>query len=125
MSEEPESILDKLERNPRSACITQNPRDCQLLLAKAKLIMESPTSPGAGLLVGLSSALKSHHVIAMVWSGYSSPEENGCQVICLSKMQYPDERLADFVTCLIGANKGRSRKNTVKIWTTNSGGEPR
>jgi hypothetical protein len=117
MSEDLENIVDKLERHPRSAYITQDSEDCKLLLAKAQMITEAPKLPTAGLLVGLGSALKTHWVISMIWSGYSSPKENGCQVICLSKIQYTDERLADFMTCLMVANKGRSRKNAVKIWT--------
>ena len=117
MSEDPESILDKLEKFPRSAYITQDPTVCKFLLAKAKMITESPQFPTAGLFVGLGNALTTHWVIGMIWSGYGSPEENGCQVICLSKTQFTNERLADFVTCLMVANKGRTRKNAVKVWT--------
>jgi hypothetical protein len=117
MSENPESILEKLEQYPGSAYLTQHPTDCKWLLAKAQMIAESPKFPTAGLFVGLGTALKTHYVVGMIWAGYSSPDENGYQVLCLSKTQYTDERLADFVACLIAANKGRTRKNFVKVWT--------
>jgi hypothetical protein len=117
MSENPEHILDTLERHPGCAWISQDPTDCKFVLAKAKMVTESPKFPTAGLFVGLGTALTTHWVIGMIWAGYDSPEENGCQVICLSRQQYTNERLADFVTCLMVANKDRSRKNAVKVWT--------
>ena len=117
MSENPENILDTLERHPGCAWISQDPTDCKFVLAKAKMVTESPKFPTAGLFVGLGTALRTHYVVAMIWRGYSSSEENGYQVLCISKTQFTDERIADFVACLIAANKGRSRKTAVKIWT--------
>jgi len=116
MSEDPENILENLERNPGSAWISQDPTKCKFVLTKAQMITESPKGTTPGLFVGLGTALKNHYVVAMIWAGYNSADENGYQVLCISKTQFTEERIADFVACLIAANKGRSRRNAVKVW---------
>jgi len=125
MTEKPKSIMDRLAQNPNLVCLIQDPADCKLVLAAAAMITESPESTGAGLLVGAGKSYKTHYVIGMIWSGFSLPDENGYQVLCLPKTLFTEENLADFVAGLIAANQGRTRNNAVKFWTDNAIRKPR
>ncbi len=103
------SILEELAVRPDAVLVSADYTKCKVFLSVMGILEATPKVAGPNQTILRSDAHATHFVIAIYWSGYPHPDQNGYQVICLPKCQTSNQKFAEFTEYLMSAVRGHDR----------------